>query len=102
MSVFIAKEHMFITVQTVVVFISFGVLVSKAFTKPSESLDLNVIPYIFFCFIIFTAAVWTCFLAKEKVELYLNYAYKADDVYSRVQLLMLYTILASILSLTVI
>jgi hypothetical protein len=103
MSVLIAKEHMFIAVEVISIFILVGIYVFVVYQrKLSASImvfDISFIELIS-CMLLFTVAIWICFWAKKKVELYLNYKYSADDVYSRIQLVMMYTILSSILALS--
>lgn len=101
-SLWIAKEYHFISLQILINFailgalILIGVLMERA-GKPV--FDLTIVIDVLIYLLLFTMAIWCCFLVKEKVEVYLNYVYKATDAYSRLHLLLLYTILASLFSL---
>jgi len=101
-SLWIAKEYHFISLQILINFAILGaltligVLMERA-GKPVFNLTMVIDVLIYL--LLFTMAIWCCFLVKEKVEVYLNYVYKATDAYSRLHLLLLYTILASLFSL---
>jgi len=100
----IAKESKFISMQIAIIFIIFGVCVLTGvmmIRRGKPIFYLVMVMDILMHLVLFTLAIWCCFLAKEKVEVYLNYVYKADDAYSRIQILLMYTILACLFSLLV-
>jgi hypothetical protein len=104
-SLWIAKESNFISMQLAVLFVMLGLLVVAGVLMIRSGklvFELTIVMDILIHLLLFTLAIWCCFLAKEKVEVYLNYVYKANDGYSRIQILLLYTILAALFSLLVI
>lgn len=98
MKVWVAKDPLFITMQLVAMIILFGILIFIMVRK--KQVNAFTILNIFICMSIYTFVIWACFLAKDKTELFLNYTHDTNDIYSRIQLLMLYTILSSVAALS--
>jgi hypothetical protein len=98
MKVWVAKDPLFITMQLVVMIILFGILIFIMVRK--KQVNAFTILNIFICMSIYTFVIWACFLAKDKTELFLNYTYDTNDIYSRIQLLMLYTIISSVAAIS--